>query len=71
MHTVPRNRRTGNWTSSAKDKAKELRARIDDSLDTLAKAVDEVRASETFKAYLEVQARFHRYSWHILGTIPC
>jgi hypothetical protein len=46
------------------DKAKALRQRIDDSLDTLAKAVDEVRASETFKAYLDVQARFHKYSWH-------
>ena len=49
---------------SSKDKAKALRQRIDDSLDTLAKAVDEVRASETFRAYLEVQARFHKYSWH-------
>jgi len=48
----------------SKDKAKQLRQRIDDSLDTLAKAVDEVRASETFRAYLEVQARFHKYSWH-------
>ena len=49
---------------SPKDKAKALRERVDDSLDTLARAVDEVRASETFKAYLEVQARFHKYSWH-------
>lgn len=59
-----------NWGCSesrkgtGKDKAKELRRRIDESLDTLAKAVDSVRASETFKAYLAVQARFHRYSWH-------
>ncbi len=50
--------------ASRQDKAKELRQRIDDSLDTLARAVDRVRASETFRAYLEVQARFHRYSWH-------
>ena len=49
---------------STRDKAKELRKRIDDSLDTLAKAVDDVRASETFRRYLEIQARFHRYSWH-------
>ena len=48
---------------SRTDKAKELRKRIDDSLDTLATAVDEVRASEMFKAYLNVQARFHHYSW--------
>ncbi len=45
------------------DKAKELRQRIDESVDTLAKAIDAVRASETFKAYLDVQARFHNYSW--------
>jgi antirestriction protein ArdC len=50
--------------SETKDKAKALRARIDDSVDALAKAVDDVRASDTFKAYLDVQARFHRYSWH-------
>ncbi len=49
--------------TSTKEKANALRQRIDASLDTLAKAVDEVRASETFKAYLDVQARFHRYSW--------
>jgi len=46
------------------DKAKALRLAIDQSLDVLAKAVDEVRASDTFKAYLDVQAKFHRYSWH-------
>ena len=52
-------------TTNAKgnDKTKELRQRIDASLETLAKSVDEVRASETFKAYLDVQAKFHRYSW--------
>jgi len=45
------------------DKARELRVTIDNSLNTLAQAVDEVRASETFKAYLDVQAKFHHYSW--------
>ncbi len=50
--------------ATGKDKAKALRKRIDDSLDTLARAVDDVRASEKFKRYLAVQARFHRYSWH-------
>ena len=49
--------------TAKQDKTKELRARIDKSLDTLAKSVDEVRASETFKAYLDMQAKFHRYSW--------
>ncbi len=49
---------------STKDKAKALRQRIDDSLDGLAKAVDDVRASETFRQFLDVQARFHKYSWH-------
>ena len=38
------------------------RRRTDDLIDLLADAVDEVRASETFKAYLDVQARYHRYS---------
>jgi antirestriction protein ArdC len=50
--------------SESKDKAKALRARIDDSVEALAKAVDDVRASDTFRAYLDVQARFHKYSWH-------
>ncbi len=54
----------GSQRKTGKDRAKELRQRIDDSLDTLARAVDDVRASETFRQYLEVQARFHRYSWH-------
>ena len=49
---------------SGPDKAKQLRQRIDDRLDTLAKAVDEVRASEAFQRFLTVQARFHKYSWH-------
>ncbi len=49
--------------ATGQDKAKALRTRIDDSLDTLARAVDEVRASEAFRQYLDVQARFHRYSW--------
>ena len=48
----------------SEDKAKALRLTIDQSIDVLAKAVDEVRASDTFKAYLDVQAKFHRYSWH-------
>ena len=48
---------------SAQDKAKELRRRIDDSLDTLARAVDGVRSSELFRRYLDVQAKFHHYSW--------
>ncbi len=62
MASLPNTPTDGKQVSRA-DKAKELRKRIDDSLDTLAKAVDEVRASEAFKAYLDAQARFHRYSW--------
>jgi len=49
---------------SGRDRAKELRKGIDDAIDRLAKAVDSVRASETFRAYLDAQARFHNYSWH-------
>ncbi|MCZ6654479.1 MAG: ArdC-like ssDNA-binding domain-containing protein [Planctomycetota bacterium] len=50
--------------SNSKDKAKALRQAIDDRLEQLAKAVDDVRASELFRQYLDVQARFHKYSWH-------
>ena len=50
--------------SRTKDKAKELRKQVENDLETLAKAVDEVRASEVFKRYLDFQARFHDYSWH-------
>jgi antirestriction protein ArdC len=46
------------------NRAKELRDRIDTSLDGLAKAVDTVRASDDFRRFLDVQAEFHRYSWH-------
>jgi len=56
---------------NTKDKAKALRARIDDNVEALAKAVDDVRASDTFKNYLDVQARFHRYSWHNSMLILC
>jgi antirestriction protein ArdC len=59
MQAVANKTRNG----SGQDKVKALRERIDASLDDLAKAVDSVRASDTFKAYLDVQARFHRYSW--------
>ena len=37
--------------SESKDKAKGLRQRIDESVEALAKAVDDIRASETFKEY--------------------
>ncbi len=53
-------RRNGN----SKDRAEVLRKTIDDRLEQLAKAVDDVRASELFRQYLDVQARFHKYSWH-------
>ena len=50
--------------STGKDKAEGLRKQVATSLDTLATAIDDVRASEDFRQFLEVQARFHRYSWH-------
>jgi len=49
--------------SNANEKAKALRATIDDSVELLAKAVDEVRASDMFRRFLDTQAKFHRYSW--------
>ena len=61
---------TGKLESRGNDKVKELRKRIDDSLDILAKSVDEVRVSETFRAFLTVQARFHKYSWCNSLLIP-
>lgn len=63
MQTLPYSPPTDNGSES-RDKAKALRARIDDNVEALAKAVDDVRASDTFRAYLDIQARFHRYSWH-------
>ena len=48
---------------SGRDRANTLRKGINEAIDTLAIAVDTVRASETFKAYLDMQARFHNYSW--------
>jgi len=50
--------------SKSKEKAKELRSKIDASIESLANAIDEVRASEAFKQFLDVQSRFHHYSWH-------
>ena len=49
---------------NATDKRAILREQIDESLETLAKAVDAVRASNDFKRYLDIQAPFHNYSWH-------
>ncbi len=63
MPTVPLVSPSDNG-SSAKDRAKALRASIDGHVEALARAVDDVRASDTFRAYLDVQARFHKYSWH-------
>lgn len=48
---------------SGRDRANTLRKRINEAIDALANAVDTVRASDTFKAYLDTQARFHNYSW--------
>ncbi|MFA5863154.1 MAG: ArdC-like ssDNA-binding domain-containing protein [Phycisphaerae bacterium] len=41
----------------------QLRKSIDESLERLAHAVDDQRASDTFRQYLDTLARFHRYSW--------
>ena len=54
----------GNSTQTTReDRTKALRKTIETSVEALAAAVDEVRASDMFRAYLDVQARFHRYSW--------
>ena len=49
---------------NATDREAVLRRQIDESLDTLAKTVDSVRASDDFRLFLDTQARFHNYSWH-------
>ena len=64
MQTVTSPTQSVNRKNASNEKAKQLRRNIDESLDVLAKAVDDVRASETFKRYLDVQAKFHKYSWH-------
>ncbi len=46
------------------NKKKRLVQSIDERLNTLAKAIDEVRASKIFTDYLNIQARFHKYSWN-------
>src|SRR5215208_4579647 len=47
---------------------------LTDSLQRLEQAVSEIHDSETFRRYLDAQARFHSYSWGnvllILGQRP-
>jgi len=69
MQTVSQSPKTGNTQAGNRNaadrnaRAQSLRQTIDASLDDLAQAVDDVRASETFTRYLNMQAKFHRYSW--------
>jgi hypothetical protein len=48
--------------------------RLSESLSRLEQAVEEIHDSETFRRYLDAQARFHKYSWGnvllILGAKP-
>jgi antirestriction protein ArdC len=37
--------------------------RVRASLDRLEQAVSAIQDSDTFRSYLEAQAKFHRYSW--------
>ena len=46
-----------------KEKSKALRQSVNLHIEQLASAVDTVRASEEFTAFLDTAARFHRYSW--------
>lgn len=64
MTNLTESRRPTNHKFVTAGKASELKERITASIDALAQAVDAVRASETFKQFLAMQARFHRYSWH-------
>src|SRR5690348_4390438 len=38
-------------------------------LDRLEKAVGQIQDSESFRKYLDVQARFHKYSWGNVALI--
>src|SRR5438105_2553727 len=40
-----------------------------DVLARLEQAVGEIQDSDTFRAYLDVQSRFHRYSWGNVALI--
>ena len=44
-------------------RASDLKSSIEQGLRQLAVAVDEQAASEEFRRHLDLQARFHRYSW--------
>jgi hypothetical protein len=54
--------------------APEQPAAIQESLTRLEQAVGVIQDSETFRAYLDAQARFHTYSFAnallILGQMP-
>ncbi len=62
MASLAESRVRGKGQSNGTDKAQALRQRIDASLEVLAKAVDDVRASDVFRQYLATQARFHKYA---------
>src|ERR671939_502212 len=40
-----------------------LDPRLSESLARLERAVEQIQDSETFRRYLDAQAKFHRYSW--------
>ncbi len=44
-------------------RASDLKSSIGEGLQQLAAAVDEQTASEEFRRHLDLQARFHKYSW--------
>ena len=55
MQTLPHSPTTAKWNGPGKsDKARELRRRIDDSLDTLSKAVDAEDVSQLFEDILSL-----------------
>ena len=58
----------------SKDRTKELRAEVENWVNDLAKHMDTEQSSEQYRQWLEVQAKFHKYSWHntllILSQCP-
>ena len=63
MASLAESRARGKGQSNGTDKAQALRQRSDASIETLAKAFDDARASDVFRQYLATQAKFHKYSW--------
>jgi hypothetical protein len=60
-----------NINNSNNPKVKAQIEQIDNQIDKLIEAVDEVKASEEFNAWLKMIGKFHKYSWNNIFLIWC